>query len=95
MENEFNEKIIVHLNNEVNVELNANNPNVQELINKLVENRDTINADDIAIDYQGDLNFDKDGFSNMLKKIIKKYLEALKLDLDTFNKIINESKTIF
>ena len=95
MANELKEKIIVHLTSQVNVELNSNNPDIEELINKIVENRDSIHVETLWIDYFNNSSFDKDGFESMLKKIIERYLNALKLDFETFEKIKCNSKTEF
>lgn len=83
-----NEKIQLRLNKTVSVELSSDTPDMQTMIDIIVENRTTINIDDITVSCSDDIDFDKEGFEEMIKEVIKQYLETLRLEEYHYQQII-------
>lgn len=83
-----NEKIQLRLNKTVSVELSSDTPDMQTMIDIIVENRTTINIDDITVSCSDDIDFDKEGFEEMIKEVIKQYLETLRLEESHYQQII-------
>lgn len=83
-----NEKIQLRLNKTVSVELSSDTPDMQTMIDIIVENRATINIDDITVSCSDDIDFDKEGFEEMIKEVIKQYLETLRLEESYYQQII-------
>ncbi len=83
-----NEKIQLRLNETVSVELSSDTPDMQTMIDIIVENRATINIDDITVSCPDDNDFDKEGFEEMIKEVIKQYLETLRLEESCYQQII-------
>lgn len=83
-----NEKIQLRLNETVSVELSSDTPDMQTMIDIIVENRATINIDDITVSCSDDNDFDKEGFEEMIKEVIKQYLETLRLEESCYQQII-------
>lgn len=79
-----NNQIVLNLNENVSIVLSADTPDMQALIDKIVENRDKINIEDISVTIPKDSNFDKEGFEFMIKNVIKEYLETLNLENTNF-----------
>lgn len=79
-----NNQIALNLTEEISVELSADTPDMQTLIDKIVENRDIINIKNISVTIPEGSNFDKEGFECMIKNVIKEYLETLKLEENNF-----------
>ncbi len=75
-----NDKIILVLGEEINVELSSNTPDMQKMIDTIVKNREKINLDKIDVQISENSNFDKQGFIEMIKNVINAYLEDLKLE---------------
>lgn len=78
-------QIILNLTETCRVILSADTPDMQTMIDKIVENRDVIKIEDIHVDIPEESNFDKEGFEFMIKNVIKEYLETLKLEENNFN----------
>lgn len=83
-----NEIIQLRLNKTVSVELSSDTPDMQTMIDIIVENRATINIDDITVSCSDDIDFDKEGFEEMIKEVIKQYLETLRLEESYYQQII-------
>lgn len=83
-----NETIQLRLNKTVSVELSSDTPDMQTMIDIIVENRATINIDDITVSCPDDSDFDKEGFEEMIKEVIKQYLETLRLEESCYQQII-------
>lgn len=79
-----NNQIVLNLNENVSIILSADTPDMQALIDKIVENRDKIDIEDISVTIPEGSNFDKEGFEIMIKNVIKEYLETLKLENTNF-----------
>lgn len=75
-----NDKIILVLGEEINVELSSNTPDMQKMIDTIVKNREKISLDKIDVQISENSNFDKQGFIEMIKNVINAYLEDLKLE---------------
>lgn len=75
-----NDKIILVLGEEINVELSSNTPDMQKMIDTIVKNREKINLDKIDVQISENSNFDKQGFIEMIENVINAYLEDLKLE---------------
>ena len=71
------------------IKLSSDTPNIQDIIEKIVENRKTLNVECIKVISDGVENFDKDGFEQMIKDVIIKYLETLKLEEIEFGKAVS------
>lgn len=79
-----NNQIALNLTEEISVELSADTPDMQTLIDKIVESRDIIDIKNISVTIPKGSNFDKEGFECMIKNVIKEYLETLKLEENNF-----------
>ena len=84
-----NKMIQLILKDDVVIKLSSDTPNIQDIIEKIVENRKTLNVDCIKVISDGVENFDKDGFEQMIKDVIIKYLETLKLEEIEFGKAVS------
>ena len=80
-----NNQIILNLTETCRVILSADTPDMQTMIDKIVENRDVIKIEDIHVDITEESIFDKEGFEFMIKNVINEYLETLKLEENNFN----------
>ena len=80
-----NNQIILNLTETCRVILSADTPDMQTMIDKIVENRDVIKIEDIHVDIPEESNFDKEWFEFMIKNVINEYLETLKLEENNFN----------
>ena len=81
-----NNQIILNLTETSRVLLSADTPDMQTMIDKIVECRDEIKIEDIHVDVPEKSNFDKEGFEFMIKNVIKEYLETLKLEESNFGR---------
>ncbi|MBR3358581.1 MAG: hypothetical protein IKG46_12260 [Solobacterium sp.] len=92
-----NNTITIHLEDENNVTLNTSNPDINSLVKAIVSARDSIEVNKIYVTSAID-NFDADGFTNLVKKLVDKYLNALNLEINTFEsmnkEIINKSNLL-
>lgn len=79
-----NNQIALNLTEKISIILSADTPDMQTLIDKIVENRDIIDIEDISVTIPEGSNFDKEGFEFMIKNVIKEYLETLKLENTNF-----------
>ena len=75
-----NNQINLNLTESVSVVLKADTPDMQTLIDKIVENRSSINVDNIRVTIPDGSNFDKEGFELMMKEVVKEYLKTLELE---------------
>lgn len=81
-----NNQIILNLTDEVKVELSADTPDMQTLIDDIVKYRNVIKPDNISVEIPEGSTFDKDGFEIMIRNVIREYLETLELEDIYFNK---------
>lgn len=85
-----NNQINLNLTERVSVVLKSDTPDMQTLIDKIIENRGNINVDNISVTIPDGSNFDKEGFELMMKEIVKEYLKTLELENINFKN--NESQ---
>lgn len=75
-----NNQINLNLTESVSVVLKSDTPDMQTLIDKIIENRGNINVDNISVTIPDCSNFDKEGFELMMKEVVKEYLKTLELE---------------
>lgn len=75
-----NNQINLNLTESVSVVLKSDTPDMQTLIDKIIENRGNINVDNISVTIPDGSNFDKEGFELMMKEVVKEYLKTLELE---------------
>lgn len=81
-------KITIKFSEELNdIHLESNTPDLDGLIRFVVENKERINVERITV-ICDDTNFDKKGFSEILKKSIKDFLEKIVLNEKQFKEQI-------
>lgn len=85
-----NNQINLNLTERVSVVLKSDTPDMQTLIDKIIENRGNINVDNISVTIPDGSNFDKEGFELMMKEVVKEYLKTLELENINFKN--NESQ---
>lgn len=85
-----NNQINLNLTESVSVVLKSDTPDMQTLIDKIIENRGNINVDNISVTIPDGSNFDKEGFELMMKEVVKEYLKTLELENINFKN--NESQ---
>lgn len=84
-------KVILKINKK-EIELTSNTPDMQKIIDFIVENRENINVDEISIE-TNDEQFDKNGFEEMIKEVVNEYLNKIKLEEDELDRLLKELKT--
>lgn len=87
-----NDEIELILSENVTVHLTSNTPDMDTFVKKIVENRDKLDPEKITVNVPDGINFDTEGFLNMVKKIVTKYLEVIKLETDNFEKATSNEK---
>lgn len=73
-------KIILNLNDKLKVELSSDTPDMQTVIDLIVNNRETIKSECINVTIPQGSKFDKEGFESMIRKVIVEYLKTLNLE---------------
>lgn len=66
------------------IELDTNNPNIDNLITKINNHKEEIKIDKISVSCTNQ-NFDAEGFKIIIVQCIKEYLDKIKLDLVNYN----------
>lgn len=80
-----NKKISISFGSDIKLDLDANLPNIDEIIDIVIKNKDKIDIDSIKVEAD-DSNFDTKGFESIISDSIKNFLEDIKIDEENFTK---------
>ena len=61
-----NNQITLNLTKKIKIKLSADTPDMQTLIDKIVENRNEIQIENISVSIPEGSNFDKEGFLSLI-----------------------------
>lgn len=86
-----NNTITIHLHKENDVILDTNNPDINSLVKAIVSSKDNIEINKITVTSEID-DFDSAGFTDLIKKMVSKYLDAIKLENDIFRQFETQIK---
>ncbi len=83
-----NKELVLKINDKKLV-LTSNTPDMNKIIEFIVDNKNDIHIDDVSVEVDDD-KFDKKGFEEMIKGVISDYLESLKLQKEQLDSIIED-----
>ena len=84
-----NNTITIHLGEKKEVTMSTSNPDINSLVTAVVDSKEDINPKDIKVTSSID-GFDTNGFTSLMSNIVSKYLNALKLENTSYEKVIEE-----
>ena len=83
-----NKELVLKINDKKLV-LTSNTPDMNKIIEFIVDNKNDIHIDDVSVEVDDD-KFDKKLFEEMIKGVISDYLESLKLQKEQLDSIIKD-----
>lgn len=84
-----NNTITIHLGSENDVILSTSNPDINSLVIAIVNTRERIDVNDIEVTSEI-VDFDVAGFTTLIRKLVTKYLDAIKLENTTFETVTTQ-----
>ena len=82
-----NSKITVILQPGVEIPLTTDNPQIGDLVNRIVEHKETIDIGKIKVECDEASNFDVDSFTEIISTSIRQFLDSIELEKKAFDAI--------
>lgn len=80
--------IKIIFDNDNKIELNSNNPDLNNFVSKVVELKDTCNFENLEVETDNP-DFDKEGFKSIVITSIKSFLKDIEINEEELNKALN------
>ncbi|MDO4466840.1 MAG: hypothetical protein Q4C49_07510 [Bacillota bacterium] len=81
-------RIILKLDESNSIDIDSNTPDMNAIIELIVNLKDTIDSEKISIICE-EPSFDKIGFEKMMKEIIKRFIDEINIEKKSFNEAMN------